>query len=204
MPTTGIRPVHGDTLVFTAEGDLWRVALAGGSAQRLTTHAGLESEAAISADGRRIAFVAGYDASPELYVMPSAGGAPKRLSFGAGNVHVLGWTPQKEVLYASSAVVGPGSSVVLRAVNPDTLLERSLPFADANQASFDADGDDVFFTRFGLHITGDHARSYRGGAMAQLWRARADGSSEATRLAAGGRSVTAQPHVVERTSVSPQ
>ena len=177
--------VHGDTLVFTAEGDLWRVALAGGSAQRLTTHAGLESEAAISADGRRIAFVAGYDASPEVYVMPFVGGAPKRLSFGAGNVHVLGWTPQKEVLYASSAVVGPGSSVVLRAVNPDTLLERSLPFADANQASFDADGDDVFFTRFGLHITGDHARGYRGGAMAQLWRARADGSSEATRLAAG-------------------
>ena len=90
--------VHGDTLVFTAEGDLWRVALAGGSAQRLTTHAGLESEAAISADGRRIAFVAGYDASPEVYVMPFVGGAPKRLSFGAGNVHVLGWTPQKEVL----------------------------------------------------------------------------------------------------------
>ena len=66
--------VHGDTLVFTAEGDLWRVALAGGSAQRLTTHAGLESEAAISADGRRIAFVAGYDASPEVYVMPFVGG----------------------------------------------------------------------------------------------------------------------------------
>lgn len=176
--------VHGDSLVFTAEGDLWRVALQGGSAQRLTTHAGLEAESSISADGRSVAFVAGYDASPEVYLMPLAGGAPKRLSFGAGNPRVAGWTPQGEVLYASSAVVGPGSSFVLRAINPDTLAERTLPFADANQASFDATEGHVYFTRFGLQITGDHARGYHGGAMAQIWRAAADGKTEATRLAA--------------------
>ncbi len=29
-----------DTLVFTAEGDLWRVPIAGGVAERLTSHAG--------------------------------------------------------------------------------------------------------------------------------------------------------------------
>ena len=84
---------------------------------------------------------------------------------------------------ATSAVVGPGSSVVLRSINPLTLEQHSLPFADANQASFDAAGQTIFFTRFGLHITGDHARAYQGGAMAQLWRASADGSSEAIRLA---------------------
>ncbi|MFZ1621076.1 S41 family peptidase [Dokdonella sp.] len=175
--------LHGDNLVFTAEGDLWRVALAGGTAQRLTSHAGEEIEASISADGRQVAFVAGYDASPEVYVMPLAGGSPKRLSFDGASVHVLGWTPDNEVLYSSSAVTGPGSSVVLRAVNPNTSSTRTLPFADANQASFDATGGSIFFTRFGLHITGDHARGYRGGAMAQIWRAPLDGGSEALRLA---------------------
>ena len=40
--------VHGDTLVFTAEGDLWKVAVSGGVAQRLTTHPATEAEAAIS------------------------------------------------------------------------------------------------------------------------------------------------------------
>ena len=37
--------IHGDTVVFTAEGDLWKVAAAGGVAQRLTTHPGEESHA---------------------------------------------------------------------------------------------------------------------------------------------------------------
>ncbi len=176
--------LNGDNLVFTTEGDLWRVALAGGTAQRLTSNASEEIEASISADGRRVAFIGGYDASPEVYVMPLAGGSPKRLSFDGASVHVLGWTPDNEVLYSSTAVVGPGSSVALRAVNPDTLVQRSLPFADANQASFDAATGSIFFTRFGLQITGDHVRGYKGGAMAQIWRAPVDGSAEAIRLAA--------------------
>ena len=176
--------VQGNNLVFTVEGDLWRVALAGGTAQRLTSNAGEEIEAAISADGRRIAFVGGYDASPEVYVMPIDGGSPKRLSFDGVAVHVVGWTPDNEVLYASAAVTGPGSSTILRAVNPDTLAQRTLPFADANQASFDAAAGSIFFTRFGLHITGDRARGYKGGAMAQIWRAPLAGGAEATRLAA--------------------
>ena len=45
--------LHSDTIVFTAEGDLWRVGVAGGTAQRLTTHPGTEQLAAISPDGNR-------------------------------------------------------------------------------------------------------------------------------------------------------
>ena len=37
--------IHGDTVVFTAEGDLWRVSVQGGMAQRLTSHLGTESHA---------------------------------------------------------------------------------------------------------------------------------------------------------------
>ncbi|MEZ5464534.1 MAG: S41 family peptidase [Lysobacteraceae bacterium] len=184
--------LRGDALVFTAEGDLWRVSANGGSARRLTTNAGLESQAAISADGRWIAFVGSYDASPEVYVMPMAGGAPRRLSFDGAGVRVQGWTPQGEVLYMSTAVVGPGASVVLRAVDPQTMTTRTLPFADANEGSFDDHGN-LYFTRFGLHMTGDHARDYRGGAMAQMWRAPVDGSAEAVRVASTVKASLNQP-----------
>ena len=34
--------VHGDTIVFTSEGDLWTVSVKGGAAQRLTTAPGVE------------------------------------------------------------------------------------------------------------------------------------------------------------------
>ena len=39
---------HGDTVVFVAEGDLWRVPASGGRAQRLTTHAAPDSQPVIS------------------------------------------------------------------------------------------------------------------------------------------------------------
>src|SRR5687767_15870851 len=65
--------IHHDTLVFTAEGDLWRVGTRGGDAQRLTSHPGFETNAAISADGQSIAFTAQYEGQTEVYVMPLTG-----------------------------------------------------------------------------------------------------------------------------------
>jgi tricorn protease len=50
--------IHGDTLVFTAEGDLWRAGVRGGVAQRLTSHPGEARRAAISPDGKTLAFSA--------------------------------------------------------------------------------------------------------------------------------------------------
>lgn len=173
--------VHGDTLVFTAEGDLWAAPAAGGRARRLTRHAEQESQAAISPDGAQVAFVASYDAAAEVYVMPLAGGEPRRASFDGGRVWLQGWAPGGEVAYTSVAVPGAARRV-LRLVDPVTLATRELPLADANQASFGDDGT-VWFTRFGLHVTGDNAREYRGGAAAQLWRWR-PGDAEAERLAA--------------------
>jgi len=43
--------IHGETIVFTAEGDLWVVGAEGGMARRLTTHHGQETNAEISPDG---------------------------------------------------------------------------------------------------------------------------------------------------------
>ena len=47
--------IRNDTIVFTAEGDLWKVAIAGGVAQRLTTHPGLESHIEMAPDGSQVA-----------------------------------------------------------------------------------------------------------------------------------------------------
>ncbi|MFP5245930.1 MAG: hypothetical protein ACLGH0_04490, partial [Thermoanaerobaculia bacterium] len=52
--------IHGDTVAFTAEGDLWIASLANGQARRLTTHEGTETSPRFSPDGARIAFVGEY------------------------------------------------------------------------------------------------------------------------------------------------
>ena len=90
-----------DKLIFTAEGDLWSVPLAGGTAARLTSHAAEETKASASPDGKWIAFDASYDGAQEVYVIPVAGGSPRRVTFEGGAATTVGWTPSGEVLYAT-------------------------------------------------------------------------------------------------------
>lgn len=177
--------VRGDTVVFTAEGDLWKAGIAGGPAQRLTTHAGSETQAAISPDGQWLAFVASYEGAPEAYVMPLAGGLPKRLTFANENARVLGWTAKGEVLVALPTQTGPRNRWEVSALKPDTLARRTFPVADANDAVLDDAGKTLYFTRLGLLMTGDNVRRYRGGATAQLWRYDVDGGGEARQVFAG-------------------
>ncbi|MFZ4508269.1 MAG: S41 family peptidase, partial [Fimbriimonas sp.] len=100
-PSTLTRPdIHGDLVVFTAEGDLWLGDLKTNDAKRLTNHEGNESFAKFSPDGGQIAFTASYDGSPEVYVMPTGGGAPKRLTYERAAPVVQDWSPDgKSILY---------------------------------------------------------------------------------------------------------
>ena len=95
--------LHGDTLVFVAEGDLWKVSVDGGMAARLTTHAEGEFEPAISPDGKTVAFTARYEGPREIYTMPLEGGLPTRRTFGPGPASVSGWTSDGRLLYSTTA-----------------------------------------------------------------------------------------------------
>ncbi len=128
--------LHQDTVIFTAEGDLWRAHIRGGSAVRLTTSAAEERYASISPDGEWVAFVADYDGVPEAYVMPIDGGIPKRVTFENSRVRVQGWTPEGLILYSTDHVMGPANQWVLREVNPSNLNTRTVPLTDAFAGSY--------------------------------------------------------------------
>lgn len=128
--------LHQDTLIFTAEGDLWRTSVRGGEATRLTTSDAEERYAAISPDGRYVAFVADYEGAPEAYVMPVQGGVPKRITFESSRVRVQGWTAEGQVLYSTDHVMGPANQWVLREVDPESLATRTVPLTDAFAGSY--------------------------------------------------------------------
>ncbi|MFZ6815640.1 S41 family peptidase [Undibacterium sp. Rencai35W] len=174
--------IRGGSVVFTSEGDLWKVAETGGQAQRLTTHPATELNSAISHDGKWLAFSASYEGAIEAYVMPLSGGVPKRISFENGVVTVLGWSKQGDVLTTMQNSIGPSAHRVVAAINPLTLQRQVFPVADANEAVLDDSGQTLYFTRYGLHMTGDNAKQYRGGAYAQLWKYDLQGKSEAINL----------------------
>jgi tricorn protease len=173
-----------DRVFFTAEGDLWSVPLAGGQASRLTTHPAQETNAVPSPDGRQLAFAAAYDGPVEVYVMPVAGGVPRRVSFEGGSSAPVGWTPAGEVLYVAQNETGPTGQRVIVAVDPATLARHALPLADANDAAMAPDGRTLTFTRFGLAASGDNVVAYRGGLQSRLWRFDLVGTGEAHPLTA--------------------
>ena len=105
--------LHGDSVVFEADGNLWKVSRAGGTAERLTTDPGYDLMPRYSPDGRWIAFTGQYQGNTDVYVIPAQGGAAKRLTYhsdvvdraperwGPDNM-VLGWTPDsKDVVFLS-------------------------------------------------------------------------------------------------------
>ncbi|MEZ5395614.1 MAG: PDZ domain-containing protein [Bryobacterales bacterium] len=158
--------IHGDTVVFTAEGDLWKIGVAGGVAQRLTTHPGEEIRAAISPDGATIAFNASYEGPEEVYTMPLAGGLPERRTWEGGADLVRGWTPEGEILISTGSYAGlPNRELI--ALGLDGKIRR-IPLAQADQGVYDKAGGTLFFTR--LPLQGSATKRYKGGSVQQLWR----------------------------------
>lgn len=159
--------LHGDTVVFTAEGDLWSVPVGGGSAHRLTSHPGEESRAAISPDGNTVAFTAEYEGPREIYSMPIGGGLPTRHTFDGAGSTVVGWTPDGRILYATKARSTLPNDQLVR-LDPKTDSQELLPLAQASEGVFDDSGKTLFFTR--LPFQGSSTKRYQGGTVQNLWR----------------------------------
>ena len=73
--------IRDDTIVFICDDDLWRVDARGGTARRLTAGLGEPSTPALSADGKRIAFVGRDEQHPEVYLMSAEGGLARRMTW---------------------------------------------------------------------------------------------------------------------------
>lgn len=160
--------IHGDTVVFVAEGDLWRVGTAGGKATRITSHAGDEGTPAISPDGQWIAFTGQYEGPTEAYVMAAGGGLPTRLTFDAGRTVVHGWTSDGKVI-ATTDRFSTLPNIQLYTIDPKTRERKFAPLAQASEGAFEAGADStLYFTR--LAFQGSNTKRYKGGTAQNLWK----------------------------------
>lgn len=117
---------NGNEIVFSYAGDLYRVPVTGGEAQRLTSHVGYEMFPRFSPDGKTIAFTGQYDGNTEVYTIPAAGGEPQRLTYTATNSRddlgdrmgpnniVMTWTPMvnRSFIVTVSVTVLPVSFIL--------------------------------------------------------------------------------------------
>ena len=167
--------LHGDVVVFAAEGDLWKVGVQGGTAYRLTTHPSEETDPTISPDGRTLAFTGRYEGPAEVYTMPLEGGRPTRWTY-EGDVSVATtWTPSGELVYTTGAYSTLPQNQLVKLNLTDGTSTR-VPLYTATEGSWDASGRTLYFVRPAFH--NNVTKRYEGGTARDVWKY-VDGAPEA-------------------------
>ncbi|MEO7208406.1 MAG: S41 family peptidase [Steroidobacteraceae bacterium] len=178
--------LHGDTVVFTSEGDLWSIGIRGGAARRLTSDSGIESMARISPDGLSVAFVGQYEGPSEVYTVPLAGGIPERRTWN-GDSTPAAWSPDGRLMVSTNRFSTlPDPKLVLLDAHGGWEI---VPLAEGSEAVYSSDGHTLIFTRWRKQPS--FTKRYKGGYNESLWRF--DGSSEAMPLTADWTGTSRNP-----------
>ena len=168
--------IHDNTIVFTSEGDIWKVSVNGGLAQRLTTHPEEERYANISPDGKTLAYSASYEGPTEIYTMPINGGITTRWTYESETSSVTNWSPDNKIIYQTQAYNKlPDEQLVT--IDLKTKIKSVVPLYQASEGTQNEKGDWIFI-RPADH--GDAAKRYVGGTARQIWKF--DGKNEAVKL----------------------
>jgi len=154
------------TIVFVYGGYLWSVPRGGGEARQLTT-GGHESSPSFSPDGQWIAFNGNYDGNRDVYVMPAAGGEPKRLTWYPGEDDALGWTPDGKRVLIASERERYADFVKFYTVPKEGGVAEALPMWRASEGSYAPDGTRMAYVP---NIKWQEAwKRYRGGQTTPIY-----------------------------------
>ena len=172
--------IHDNQIVFTYAGDLYVVAASGGVARKLTSHDGYEMFARFSPDGKWLAFTGQYDGNTEVFLMPAAGGTPRRLTYtatlgrddvsdrmGPNNI-VMAWRRDNKSIVFRSRMHSFNSFIgALFSVTPEGLPAEQLPVPRGGFCSFSPDDKKMAYNRVFREFR--TWKKYRGGMADDVW-----------------------------------
>jgi tricorn protease len=155
-------------VAFSYLGDIWTANENGSGIQRLTDNKARDIYPRFSPDGNWIAFSSNRDGNYDVFVIPTAGGKPKQLTFHTADDNVVGWSPDgRKVLFASTRAKGAFPTVAtLFEVPVEGGVEEPLPVDWGASGSYSPDGKKLAFMR---HPSVWSRKHYRGAYAADLW-----------------------------------
>ncbi|MBI5215077.1 MAG: PD40 domain-containing protein [Ignavibacteriae bacterium] len=152
--------IYGNQIVFSYATDLYTVSATGGVARKLTNDEGVELFARFSPDGKWLAFTGQYDGNTEVYLMPSQGGVPKRLTYTATlgrddvsdrmgpNNLVMGWKhDNKSIVFRSRMKEFNDFKGQLYLASVDGGLVENLPLPRGGFCSYSPDDKKLAYNR---------------------------------------------------------
>ena len=147
----------GKTIVTDILGDLYRMPINGGQAQRITSGMAFDSQPTYSPDGKSIAFVSDRSGGESLWIARSDGSEPCRISMGDDDVWAsLAWSADGKSLFASRFLPSSNAYELWRFEVADPGLGTLVVPAksgDKSQGSLgvwpSADGKSILFARSG-------------------------------------------------------
>ncbi|MEO9171363.1 MAG: PDZ domain-containing protein [Candidatus Baltobacteraceae bacterium] len=162
-------------IAFEWGGNIWEVARSGGAARRLVTGFDLEGAPFFSPDGSMLAFTGNYNGNLDVYVVPSAGGEPRRLTFHPGADVAVGWTRDgKNVLFCSGRASYADENM-LYTIPASGGFPKALPLGMAESGSYSPDGTHLAYVATSQWEP--QWQHYRGGQTTGVWIANLADSS---------------------------
>ncbi len=135
-----------NNVAFLYADDIWTVSRKGGEAERLTSDGAVMAGPFYSPDGSQIAYSAHLHGNTDAYVIPAAGGVPRRITWHPAGSAVLGWSPDgKDVLIASGALSYRHFLKLFRVHADGSGIPEPLPLPSGFQGSYSPDGESLAY-----------------------------------------------------------
>ncbi len=152
-------------IYFHTDDDIWKVDLYDEVAHRMTSSLGASYNPKVSPDGHRLAYVSLSDGQSDVYVMPSIGGIPKRLTH-FGDTSLVGWKDSKHVIILTTDHTFHRAVSLAYLVDVDTMESKQINVGPTRYIDYGPDKQVLLCRNMG-----DPARwkRYRGGTVGRVW-----------------------------------
>ncbi len=157
----------GNEIAFNFQGDIWTADVTGKNVKRITVHKAYDTRPIWSFDGKTIAFQSNRYGNNDIFVMPSNGGVPKRLTYRSATDNITDFGKNGNILFSSRrdfAQVERGYETLIVNQNGGT------PYRYLDALGYDAvespNGNFIAFTKGGCRV---EREAYRGPANKDIW-----------------------------------